>query len=367
VGPLKRWHAGDLITHGRLNKMQARAELAARVRGSGATTVGVSTTGIRVGTPYAAKALPFLLQAGLTYVASTWQPPYTDGAQALHYNPATGTYSPEAGRTARLYHPLGARDGNNVYLPIPAMTAGMVVYAAWNRQSGRWEIVWWSAKYWAVAQSDWEENGSYPAGDPKVSVRVCDRKGENEGGSAFDVYLPRNPRSPSGKEHDADPAVYEGWVIGWELDSEGTPICTTPYLHMGKIKDIRIQGADDIVPTGWHECDGSNQTGNAGAFDLANFKREYALGNPPHTRKVGAFPRHRSDDEAIGVAGCWSHMIDAIGQHGGVEGTEVVHVFDHTPQGVPVGSEAQDDAGDAFAVEGGEYPAETVLFIQRYK
>lgn len=141
MGPLKRWHAGDLITHGRLNKMQARAELAARVRGSGATTVGVSTTGVRVGTPYAAKALPFLLQAGLTYVASTWQPPYTDGAQALHYNPATGTYSPEAGRTARLYHPLGARDGNNVYLPVSSLASGMVVYAAWNRQSGRWEIV----------------------------------------------------------------------------------------------------------------------------------------------------------------------------------------------------------------------------------
>lgn len=217
---------------------------------------------------------------------------------------------------------------------------------------------------WAKAQSDWEENGTYPEGDPRVSVKRCQRDGTEERGDAFWVYLPRNPR-PAGTiinyDHDADPYVFADFVIGYNYSVGGDAICLTPYLHMGKIKQIHILGndADDgWIPVGFHECDGSSQTGEAGTFNLADFVRDYQpIGGEENV--VGAFPRHKSEgdtthtDEDVGEANCWAYLIDSIGS-----GSVVT---------VPTQGVCDDSDGDTQNVGIGEYPAEIVLFYQRYK
>jgi len=97
---------------------------------------------------------------------------------------------------------------------------------------------------WAKAQYNWDEN----AGDPKVSVKRCDRNGTNVVGDAFDVYLPRLRAALT----DLDPSVYASDVICYEVDDDGTPICQSPYLW-SKIGDFRWQNVLDRIPTGWEE------------------------------------------------------------------------------------------------------------------
>lgn len=131
---------------------------------------------------------------------------------------------------------------------------------------------------WAKAQSDWVENGAYPDGDPKVSVKACARDGTGATGDVFDVYLPRNPRSVIDFLHDADPAVYTDFVIGWLRDSEGTRICTTPYLHMGKIGDLREIKATTAIPPGWQEADGNGESAAHGGYAAWDFKHRFSMG-----------------------------------------------------------------------------------------
>lgn len=141
MGPLTPWEQGDFITHRRLNDMQRRAELAGKVRGAGDTTVGVSMTGVRIASPRASKTIPFLLQNGLTYPAFSLQPPYTEDAQAVYLDTPNTDYLGQTSRTATLYYLLALRDSGDNYVGLPAWRSGMIVYAIWSKQSGRWEVV----------------------------------------------------------------------------------------------------------------------------------------------------------------------------------------------------------------------------------
>lgn len=198
---------------------------------------------------------------------------------------------------------------------------------------------------WAKAQSDWTESGyAIPGNVPMVTCKKTVMGGGAVTGDNFLVYLPRNR---GGVTHAADPCIYEEDVLGWQYDENGGRICITPYLHMGKIKDIKIQGADSIVPTGWHECDGTSQTGQAGTFSLVDFATADGIFN------TAAMPRHRSSAEAVGSNNA-SHTFDALG----------------VPNGrilLPNEGLAYDNSGDFFNVGVGGYKTATVIFIQRYK
>jgi hypothetical protein len=209
-------------------------------------------------------------------------------------------------------------------------------------------------RFYAKAQSDWEENGTYPSGAPRVSCKLYDYRttGEGEYGDAFWVYLPRDRHGAPSQNHGADPAVYAGDFIQWEYHSSGVPVCVSEYLHMQKIKDIRIQGANNIIPTGWYECDGSSQTGNAGTFNLVDFATtQQPVGGS--AKQVAAIPRHKSTAEAVGSRNN-VHLADAFGETGGV-------VL------VPTPGSALDTGGDTMTIGMGAYPTATVLYIQRYK
>jgi hypothetical protein len=217
---------------------------------------------------------------------------------------------------------------------------------------------------WAKAQADWEENGTYPSGDPRVSCKRCARDGSGETGDAFWVYLPRNPRSPGGKEHDADPAVYTGYVVSYKLDSDRAAVCTSEYLHMQKIKDIRIVGANDTVPTGWHEADGSSQTGNAGTFNLIDFKTPTELlGDLAAGMLFAAMPRHESESDPIGSLR-YLYTFDGLGCP-----PDEVYLPDQdtTPTSGEVGGTDPDGHHHTFDVGTGVYRTAIVFFIQRYK
>lgn len=141
MGPLKRWQAGDLITHGRLNKMQFRADLAGKVTGAGATTVGLSTTGSRTSSRIVVPPVLFEVYQPLTYPANAKQEPYTE-AKRVYLHPVTGLRGLGSNPVLeRIYHPLALRDADDNYIGLPTLRAGMYVYTVWNRQSGRWEII----------------------------------------------------------------------------------------------------------------------------------------------------------------------------------------------------------------------------------
>ncbi len=208
---------------------------------------------------------------------------------------------------------------------------------------------------WAKAQIDWQENGVYPNGYPKVICKTCDWDGNNVRGEEFDVHLPRNPRPVdiNDKEHDADPAVYQDWVIGYSKDIGGLRICTTPYLHKGKIWDIKIIGDSDTIPTGWNECDGSLQSGWAGTQALVSFNNTGGMGTG---EDFACVPRQRN--APVGT--------QDIGIH------RDFNAFDH------IGAVVVPDTGDVettnvaghtheFNVQCGEQTTVGVLFIQRYK
>lgn len=216
------------------------------------------------------------------------------------------------------------------------------------------------------AQADWEENGTYPIGNPRVSVKLCDPDGQNPRGYPFWVSLPRNQPTSSvvSRLHDADPAIYEDWVIKCRPNNSGSQstfnaefYCISEYLHQGKIKDIKMQGADDIVPTGWQECDGDNRTGNAGAFTLINFDRDQqAVGGSAD--KYGAMPIHKSSSFAVGEDKDL-YVFDDLGDSTKIQ-LPNVGSFDTTPAGT--GPHTHD-----IPAGRGEYPQAVVYFIQRWK
>lgn len=219
---------------------------------------------------------------------------------------------------------------------------------------------------WALATSDWEENGVYPVGVPRVECRQCNKAGVTTGfpATVFDVYTPRNPRAAGGRNHDADPSVYSGFVIAYMHDEESSPnrICMSPYLHRGKISDILIMGRTDTIPPGWNECDGSVQTQNpvtAGAITLHDFKTTVKpLGGDAAFR--AAMPRHISDPAEAMASRNDVEYFDALGEEGGqILAPGVGQAFTTVD-----GDHPHDHS---FEVQMGSYVTCTVMYIQRYK
>ncbi|MEE9185245.1 MAG: hypothetical protein V3U39_12340 [Acidimicrobiia bacterium] len=237
----------------------------------------------------------------------------------------------------------------------------------------------------AEAIRDWDEHGVYPHGEPKIlcqqlvpdpdvepSANNLHPKKMLEG--SFQVELPRERKGQSlsadelGKAHSADPALYVGDRLRYSIDDQGRPICESPYLHMGKIGEIRTMGRTTIspvdnIPTGWAECKGQTAwTQNAGMIALANFDRDYTAlsGNAD---KYGAGPVHRSSSYAVGEV-CYHATFDAHGES----------VFARVPM---AGAAAWYDTSEELAGADahrhdiksaqGEFPMETVLFYERYK
>lgn len=226
---------------------------------------------------------------------------------------------------------------------------------------------------YAAALSDWEENGYYPNGDPRVACRHCSRNGSgvDSGESAFWVYLPRNV------SHDADPSVYAGYVIYYEVDYEGTKICRSPYLHKNKIGAIEILDRDSAIPTGWAKAEGAqvysaNWPGQQ--FQMHNFVMEN------DGTYYGASPRHVAGYHPFGapwISGQqeWAMLVDAVG--GGAGGQSA------SPNQDPITGDFLPSANQYGTVEDGE-PGTAVAghfvrtgwaeqcfvrcwFIQRYK
>lgn len=205
---------------------------------------------------------------------------------------------------------------------------------------------WWiihvvTGDMWATAVSnvsdpatdgDWEEN----SGDPRVWCKVSDRDGTNVRGDGFWIALPRQ----RGASTDLDPSVYVGDVIKWEIDDEGTPVCSSPYLW-SKIGDVKIR-VDITVPTGWNICDGSTQ----GAVTLLDF-----------TGDEGRVAKQRVSGESVG-------------DQGGLLEFLVSHVDGVTIDGAVANVDEIDDIGSGSS--GGDNvenrgPFTVVEFIQRWK
>lgn len=211
----------------------------------------------------------------------------------------------------------------------------------------------------AKAQEDWRETGAaYPSGDPVVDCKSCDTDGNNVTGDTFTVHLPRDR---IGNVAGADPSVYENDVIKymyavnhtWGVGDPWAQYCISEYLHMGKITDIRIQGVNDKIPTGWQECDGASKTGEAGTFNLHDFATTYA---PVGTvEDIARMPRHKSPNEVQAeINEVW--FLDAIGEAVGA-----------SPIKIPTPGNAIDSAGDHFNVQVGRYQTCTIMYIQRWK
>ena len=125
--------------------------------------------------------------------------------------------------------------------------------------------------------SDWTEtNDALPYVD---ECKLVDADGTNERGDAFRIYLPRRRDDLL----DFDPDVYEGDVIPWMYNSEGTPICVGNFLN-SKIGDTRIRNQKVTIPTGWQLADGTN-------------------GTVDYTGDQGRTPKQRTGAEAVGDTG----------------------------------------------------------------
>jgi hypothetical protein len=239
----------------------------------------------------------------------------------------------------------------------------------------------------AWAAEDWEENGTYPEGNPRVKCKrlVADPdtaptatephpKTELAGGDEFIwVELPRERKGgyggvSNGQAHSADPAIYWWDRLYYSVDDQGRNICMSPYLHMGKIGEIRMLGKTpstgdpwDEIPTGWRECDGSLQTGNAGNITLANFDRDYTAlsGNAD---QYGAGPVHKSSSYAVGDQ-CMHATFDAHGESVFARIPQTAAAWYDTSEELAAPNNHRHDIKSAQ----GEFPMETVFFYQRYK
>jgi len=230
----------------------------------------------------------------------------------------------------------------------------------------------------AEALTDWEENGTYPEGNPRIRCYQMIADPETEPtptephpkiatGEAIWVELPRERDGGDSEDedsaHSTDPALYAGDRLYYSVDDQERLICQSPYLHMGKIGEIRMLGLTstgdpaDEIPVGWHECDGTTKTGNAGGILLADFTRDYApVGGSAN--KYGAIPIHRSSDFSVG-AETLEYIFDTLGSAVIAELPITVDTW--------VDTTTVDAHKHEFKCAQGEYPLETVLFYQRYK
>jgi hypothetical protein len=238
----------------------------------------------------------------------------------------------------------------------------------------------------AQALADWEENGVYPDGNPRVRCQQLIADPDTEptatephpkkaAGNILWVELPRERKGDGGivpgLAHSTDPAVYFFDRIYYSYDDQGRAICQSPYLHMGKIGQIWMLGklpsnraAIDAIPTGCGECNGDVKHGNAGEITLANFDRDHtALSGNADT--YGAGPVHKSSTYAVGDQ-CMHATFDAHGES----------TFARVPIATPPGVAWYDTSEELAAPDNhrhdikaaqGEFPQETVFFYQRYK
>ncbi len=88
------------------------------------------------------------------------------------------------------------------------------------------------------AQHNWESNTS----DPRVSVKTCDRDGDNETGEAYYVYLP--------KTGAGDVNVLEDDVIAYRVNGSGVKICVSSYMD-GKFGDLKWTTIEPVANDGW--------------------------------------------------------------------------------------------------------------------
>jgi len=236
----------------------------------------------------------------------------------------------------------------------------------------------------AEAASDWEENGTYPEGDPRILCYQLIADPDTEPtptephpkvatGDPIWIELPRerdggNGSDPLGigKAHSTDPALYGSDRLYYSVDDQDRNICQSPYLHMGKIGEIRMMGKTstgdpaDETPVGWNECNGLEKVGNAGTITLANFGREYPALGGALTEYYGALPRHISGSHDINED-LFAAVFDGIGEAPG-------------PITLPGGNgDAKTTAAGlgphihTTEVQQGEYPVCIVFFYQRYK
>lgn len=215
---------------------------------------------------------------------------------------------------------------------------------------------------YAKAQSDWEANGTYGGGNPRVQCKLCDWDGSNEQGDDFWVYCPRDRKGTVGWSPGADPSIYAEDVIRWSYDEDGKTICVSEYLHMGRIGDIIMYAPilymNPTAPKGWHVCDGKTDLDSpnypGGKFTVCNFASEYGPVGGPYGFYVGAIPRHAVSGEQVGVRCERMPFFDWAGA---------------VPNVVFVGhdGDAQTNDGDHLTHFASlEYPTVPVLFYQRY-
>lgn len=235
---------------------------------------------------------------------------------------------------------------------------------------------------YAKALSDWEENGTYPEGEPRIRCiqLIADPLRDPvplhpkvETGEAILIELPRErPGSyyvtGEGASNSTDPALYEGDRLRFALDDQGRRICVSPYLHMGKIGDIRMMGNPaagrkprDAIPTGWWVCDGSERGGNSGNITLANFDRAYLALSGDGTL-YGAGPVHSSPNFEVGEQ-CFHATFDAHGEAAFARIPQAVAEWYDTDQQLAAPNAHRHNIKSAQ----GEFPMETVYFYQRYK
>lgn len=114
--------------------------------------------------------------------------PYVDNCNELFlYHSSAGEYHSTSGcPSTTLYHPSAFRDASGNYEGLASFGSGARVYAAWNEQSGRWEIlappldVWRFELKTALAVDDsataylrrW--NGSAYAADTNIEFTLYD-------------------------------------------------------------------------------------------------------------------------------------------------------------------------------------------------
>lgn len=165
---------------------------------------------------------------------------------------------------------------------------------------------------WAVAQSDWNENG---AATPRVIVKACDSDGSNPRGPNFFVYLPRKRAASIGY----DPDVYAADLIRWDWDHDrnrdpkSLRVCITPYLS-SKIGDIRSQAENTRIQTGWLECIYANRltVRNIGHRVAMGRETENPEANEDAAGETGGFRWHGADGPGEADNNHPDHSIESL-------------------------------------------------------